>query len=83
MIRLIENKYKDGIIGDYIEVDNFEITSKNRSSHKWYAPLYKEFNEKIVYPKSFLDQMYSNRYVRHFYSGAEIENFKKKYLEKS
>ena len=56
-----------------------EPLKTNVGSAKVYAPLYKEFKNSIVLPESYVDRMYTSKYMRHFYSEEEIARFREKW----
>jgi hypothetical protein len=60
----------------FLDVDNLTLRSKNVGSRKDYADIYRTFRDSIVFPAVYLDEMYSSRFARHFYSEAEIERFR-------
>jgi Putative capsular polysaccharide synthesis protein len=59
-----------------------ELVSTNRSSDKDYAKLYSEFRASLRVPDDVCSALYDqDPYVRHFYSDAEISEFKAKWSE--
>lgn len=52
-----------------------EIRVSNQSKHKWYADLYKETKEKIIYPKSYLDSLLNTDIIKLFYTDEQINKF--------
>jgi hypothetical protein len=53
------------------------LTNENTSAEKDYAHLYRDFRSKFKVPSDLCAAIYDrNRYVRHFYSEADIVRFK-------
>lgn len=51
----------------------------NAGDKKSYSALYKMFKRKIVLPDGYLDEIYTSKYVTHFYSKSEIERFRNRW----
>jgi hypothetical protein len=64
---------------DFLEIENFELFNDNVGTDKTYAPAYKKFKETIKFPHDYIERMYSSKFMRHFYTDAEIEKFKLKW----
>jgi hypothetical protein len=62
-------------VAEFLHIDPIEIMSANRAANKKYYPVYKRFKEIISLPKSYLEEIYTSKYVQHFYSASEIEEF--------
>jgi hypothetical protein len=59
----------------FLNIDDFKLVNENIGSKKIYAPLYEKFKKDILLPDSYLDKFYNSKFMRHFYSEEEIENF--------
>lgn len=59
----------------FLKIDNFSLVKENIGSQKAYAPLYEKFKSVIVLPDSYLKKFYNSKFMRHFYSEKEINNF--------
>ncbi|XOV91163.1 MAG: putative capsular polysaccharide synthesis family protein [Bacteroidota bacterium] len=57
------------------------LVNANEANQKDISSLYKEVKHKIRFTGTRLDEIYSHRFVTHFYSPAEIEKFKAKYCQ--
>lgn len=68
---------------DFLNIENIIIKNTNISSRKMYYTAYRKFIESIELPDSYLNKMYTSKYVQHFYSQEEIEGFKAKWCKKS
>lgn len=60
---------------EFLNVEDFSLTNTNIGSEKDYAPIYKKLKDSIRLPDSYIDEMYTSKYTRHFYSEAEIARF--------
>lgn len=64
---------------EFLKIKKFRLKAENVGENKKYAQLYKEFKGVVSLPEDYLDEMYSSKYVRHFYSCDEIDSFRKKW----
>ena len=70
------NKVAKQAIKEFLEIDDFTLMDVNVSAEKKYAPLYKKFKANIYLPDGYLDKLYGSKYMQHFYSIEEINNFR-------
>lgn len=69
------NKLED-IIGDFAGVEGFKLQSANQTISSGWYPMYKEFQEKLVLTKEYLEHCYGpESYVQHFYSKEDQDKF--------
>ncbi len=68
-------------IEEFLGINNFSIAHANISSDKGYADAYSKFKNLIRLPQKYIDDMYSSRFMNHFYSNEEIENFRSKWTK--
>lgn len=66
-------------IGDFCEIENFQLITSNVGFDKFYNKPYKQFIEGVTFPKEYLDKTYQSEFMRHFYTDEEIEKFYKKW----
>ncbi len=64
---------------DFLCCDELERQENNKGETKDYGPLYREFKQRVRFPKPFVDAMYDNPLVRHFFTPEQIEALKQKY----
>lgn len=64
---------------EFLGVPDFSMVKDNVSEKKWYQELYRRVLDSISIPDSDLERIYKSRYCRHFYTGDEINHFKKKW----
>jgi lipopolysaccharide biosynthesis protein/glycosyltransferase involved in cell wall biosynthesis len=65
-------------IREFLGLEQFRIMRSNTSDTKDYFEVYETF-KRLPLPIHFIDNAYSSRYARHFYSKKEIEGFIKKW----
>lgn len=68
---------------NFLGIDGFQLVKDNIGSQKGYDTIYQGFLDSIVLPGSYVDKMYSSKYMRHFYSESEIEALKVKWSSKA
>jgi hypothetical protein len=73
------NRVGQKVLGDFLDLEQFELVQANVSEQKGYADLYREF-KKLPLPASYLEKMYSSTYARHFYTDEEIHSFYQKWI---
>lgn len=66
----------------FLGCDALERQENNKGETKDYGALYKEFKARVRFPKPFVDAMYDNPLVRHFYTAGQLEELKRKYIGK-
>lgn len=64
---------------EFLSIDGFVAKNTNVGNEKIYAPLYEKFKSTIILPSWYINDMYSSKFVQHFYSGEEIRKFKAKW----
>ena len=65
---------------EFFDFDGVNLVPGNIGSQKTYAALYSKFKDDIKLPASYINRMYQSKYVRHFYSNAEVEALRSKWL---
>ena len=68
---------------EFLNIKGLTLVSRNVGSQKEYADIYQMFKDSIHLSESFVDEMYSSRFVQHFYSKVEIAQFKAKWSRRS
>jgi len=66
----------------FLDIDNLTLVNKNVGSQKEYADVYRQFKRSISLPESYLDRIYESKFSRHFYSDAEIAQFRAQWSRK-
>jgi hypothetical protein len=61
---------------EFLNIEGLTLVNQNVGNQKEYADIYQMFKNSICLSESFVDEMYSSKFVRHFYSEAEINQFK-------
>jgi len=57
------------------------VVNDNIGKNKWYSAKYKDFTDKVVFTKEYLEYQLDNDIMRFFYTDEEIEGFKVKYTK--
>ena len=60
---------------------HLEIGKENVSAEKKYSKLYSSVKKIAKFPAPFVEKMYNNDFVRHFWSTEETENFKARWTK--
>ncbi len=60
---------------------DFSLVRSNQAKERDYFPAYVRVKENFRLPLRVLEDIYSNKYVRHFYSGDEIAAFMERWSE--
>jgi len=68
---------------NFLGVSNFALINSNISSSKSYSDIYRQFLNSILLPESYINKMYTSKYMRHFYSQEEIEALKAKWCRQN
>ena len=63
----------------FLSIDNFELFNTNISNDKTYSSNYSLFKDQLKLPKSYISEMYDSKYMRHFYTEAEIKILRSKW----
>ncbi len=64
---------------EFLDIEDFDLKKSNISSEKSYSDAYNEFKDSIKLPASYIDKMYSSKFVQHFYTKNEIEQLRNKW----
>jgi len=77
------NECASDAFNKFLDINEFTLAESNIGDNKAYRSIYRKFLKSIVLPDSYIDKMYTSKYVRHFYSEEEIEAFKAKWRRKN
>jgi len=75
----IPDTIKEMAISEFLALDYFRLSKKNIGQEKKYASIYQDFKRSIKLPAGYIDLMMESKYTRHFYSDAEISEYKNKW----
>lgn len=81
----LDSGLRNGIIQlfDLPEDTRVEVDRRaNSTTRKDYGKSYKDFIDYIGFDDAFLNRMYDNQYMQHFYSPKQIEGFRKRWAKK-
>jgi hypothetical protein len=70
------------VLGEFLEVNDFELKDANVAEDKWYADIYNDFKKSFSPKSDYIDVLYNSTFMKHFYSEEEIETFRMKWLSK-
>lgn len=71
-----------GVIGNFIDNDQFELFNENVGNEKEYSHIYKRMKEKLELPKDYIEYYYKNNlYMDHFYTKEEQNKFLLKWMK--
>lgn len=59
----------------FLHSGKITLSNRNSSETKWYSDIYSRFRNTVRFPKEFIDHMYSTKFMKHFYSSDEIDEF--------
>lgn len=63
----------------FLNIEDFQLADQNMGDQKEYAELYAAFKRAIVFSDSYLDKIYGSKLARHFYTDAELDQFRRKW----
>lgn len=66
-------------IGKFLGLNNFILKKDNESDSKWYSKYYKTAKKDILLDEKYIEQCYNSQFMKHFYSGEDIEYFKNRW----
>lgn len=69
----LDNREKDGLISDFLGLDELKIENYNQSIRHVYGAKYREFKKALRLPEDFLEKMRTSKYYTHFYTADEIK----------
>jgi hypothetical protein len=72
----LDDAAKQSAIGDFLDLEGFEMLRSNVTARKQEADLYDRFKREARFDQAFLERMYGSKYARHFYSPRELERFR-------
>ncbi|QDV32405.1 putative capsular polysaccharide synthesis family protein [Tautonia plasticadhaerens] len=64
----------------FLNIPKFQPVQAYVGEEKHYADLYRRFKREAFLPESYLDQQFGSRLARHFYTDAELQQFKRKWM---
>jgi len=72
---------KEAAIRSFLSLDEFTLDSTNVTAEKTGGAVYLRFKNQLNLSSDLLDTVYDSKYARHFYTDAEIERFKARWLD--
>lgn len=65
----------------YLNIGGVQLRSANVGSKKSYGSWYRHFLAHVRLPTNYVEQLYSSRYMRHFYTDVEAERLRRRWVE--
>ena len=73
------NNIANQAFSEFLGISDFKLSNTNIGSQKDYAPLYSKFKKSIRFPKKYFDDVYNSKYMQHFYTSTEINQFRERW----
>lgn len=70
-------------LGEFLNLDGFMLKKANIGEEKWYSKYYKNVCKEMQFDDGYLEDCYSGKYMKHFYSEGDIANFRRKWKSNS
>lgn len=67
------------VLSDFLNIKDFVLCSDNVATEKWYNKYYKEAKKNLRIDRDLFNEVYSKKFMRHFYSEKQIDNFREKW----
>jgi hypothetical protein len=67
----------------FLNLKGFNLANANLAAEKDYSSLYRRFLAAVALPDSYLDRMYTSRFVCHFYTVEEIARFRSRWRRRA
>lgn len=75
------NDCAEEAVSTFLDISKFQLVQTNTSEQNTYRNAYRDFVTEAVLPASYVEEMYSSKYARHFYSEEELATLRKKWLK--
>lgn len=66
-------------IKEFLGIEKFSLREKNITRNKKHGEIYELFKDKLILPDRLINDLYSSKYIKQFYSDEEISFYKKKW----
>lgn len=76
----LDDSKKSELISDFLELPGVNIERRNSTTDKSLKKLYQEFKNTVVFPEDLGQQILECRYTQHFFTAAEIERMKSRWV---
>jgi hypothetical protein len=78
----IDDNEKQRAIGEFLNINNFQLLNRNISADKEYASTYMDFKRNVKLPSDYLEMMCKSKYFTHFYDQEVIDAVRTKWSKK-
>jgi len=82
VLQLEKMPQNENVIRQFLGLDHFELLNSNAGNRAWYADIYQNYKQQYSPSMAYLNEMYSSRYMKHFYTPNEIDKFKDHWASK-
>ncbi len=69
-------------VREFMGVELPSVAHRNRAEDKGYAGTYRAFKDDLRLDESYVDDLYSTPFMRHFYTPEEVATFRRRWLDK-
>jgi len=76
----LDDDTKCAAISEFLGLRKFSLQAVNTTERKAYGDAYRRFTSTLRLDPAYVDRMLNARYTRHFYTGAEREAMRRKYV---
>lgn len=69
----------EDVLGDFLNIEDFVLYTDNVGDLQWYKKYYRDAKTNLKIDRTLFNEVYSDKYMRHFYSEKQIDVFRKKW----
>jgi len=73
------NECVSNAMREFLDIEHFKLDYSNFSENKEYSKDYTFFKEMAKLGNTYLNKSYQSKYIKHFYTDVEIEQFRKRW----
>jgi hypothetical protein len=75
-----DDRIKEQAIAEFLNKKDFKLVRANVTASKATGQLYQDFLQQAQLPSWYVEALYRSKYMRHFYTKQEIDNFRARWL---
>ncbi len=79
----VDAAVKNAALAEFLGIPTMELPYANVGDDKAYASVYARFKRDLVLPQEYIERMLESRYARHFYTDAERDKIRHKWMQRS
>lgn len=69
----------ENVLGEFLNIDDFVLYTDNVGDLQWYKKYYREAKKNLKIDRKLFNEVYSDQYMKHFYSEKQINVFREKW----